>query len=55
MTEDEGGTGTINVLLADDGTPKVSDFGLARQQGEGAGLTQTGMAIGTPAWSECSA
>ena len=39
-----------NVLLAEDGTPKVTDFGLARQPGDGAGLTQTGMAIGTPSY-----
>ena len=39
-----------NVLLAEDGTPKVTDFGLARQQDEGAGLTQTGVAIGTPSY-----
>ncbi len=39
-----------NVLLAEDGTPKVTDFGLARQQDDGAGLTQTGIAVGTPSY-----
>ena len=39
-----------NVLLAEDGTPKVTDFGLACRQDDGAGLTYTGEAIGTPSY-----
>jgi WD40 repeat protein/serine/threonine protein kinase len=41
-----------NVLLAVDGTPKVSDFGLAVRSGATAeeGLTLTGQRIGTPSY-----
>ena len=41
-----------NVLLAADGEPKVSDFGLAKRLGqEGvAGLTYTGAVLGTPSY-----
>jgi serine/threonine-protein kinase len=39
-----------NVLLTSDGLPKVSDFGLARRIGGGAGLTRTGEAMGTPSY-----
>src|SRR5262249_2303156 len=39
-----------NILLAADGTPKVSDFGLARRLDGEAGLTQTGTALGTPSY-----
>jgi eukaryotic-like serine/threonine-protein kinase len=37
-----------NVLLAADGTPKLTDFGVARLVGEGTRLTGTGTQIGTP-------
>src|SRR5262245_25801286 len=39
-----------NVLLTADGTPKISDFGLARRLGGEAGLTRTGLALGTPSY-----
>ncbi|HVL13567.1 MAG TPA: serine/threonine-protein kinase, partial [Gemmata sp.] len=39
-----------NILLAADGTPKISDFGLARRLGGEAGLTRTGTALGTPSY-----
>ena len=39
-----------NVLLATDGTPKISDFGLARRLGGGTGPTWTGTALGTPSY-----
>jgi serine/threonine-protein kinase len=39
-----------NILLTAEGTPKVSDFGLARRLDGGAGLTQTGVAVGTPSY-----
>jgi serine/threonine-protein kinase len=32
------------------GTPKITDFGLARRLGAESGLTQTGVAIGTPSY-----
>jgi serine/threonine-protein kinase len=37
-----------NVLLSADGTPKVTDFGLARQLDSDGGQTQTGVLLGTP-------
>jgi tetratricopeptide (TPR) repeat protein len=39
-----------NVLLAADGTPKVTDFGLAKRVEGGAGLTQSGAVVGTPSY-----
>ncbi len=39
-----------NVLLAAGGTPKVSDFGLAKRVEGGAGLTATGAVLGTPSY-----
>ena len=38
----------VNILLMKDGTPKISDFGLAKSLGLDAGLTQTGELLGTP-------
>src|SRR5262245_66491314 len=37
-----------NVLLAADGTPKISDFGLARRLDAEGGLPRTGTPLGTP-------
>src|SRR5262245_11597044 len=39
-----------NVLLTADGTPKVTDFGLARRLSDETGLTNTGVALGTPSY-----
>ena len=39
-----------NVLLASDGTPKITDFGLARRLGGEAALTRSGAALGTPSY-----
>ncbi len=39
-----------NVLLAADGTPKITDFGLARRLDAEAGPTQTDSVMGTPSY-----
>jgi eukaryotic-like serine/threonine-protein kinase len=39
-----------NVLLAADGTPKISDFGLAKTLGSEAGLTRSEAIMGSPSY-----
>jgi serine/threonine-protein kinase len=39
-----------NILLAADGTPKVTDFGLARRLEGDGGLTLSGVPMGTPSY-----
>jgi WD40 repeat protein len=39
-----------NVLLTADGTPKITDFGLARQLDSDSGATQAGAVMGTPSY-----
>jgi serine/threonine-protein kinase len=39
-----------NVLLTADGTPKISDFGLARRLDNDTSLTRTGVPVGTPSY-----
>src|SRR5215831_18870790 len=39
-----------NVLLTTDGTPKITDFGLARQTDSDSGQTQAGAVMGTPSY-----
>jgi WD40 repeat protein len=39
-----------NVLLTADGTPKVTDFGLAKRLDADAGWTRTGVVLGTPSY-----
>src|SRR4051795_7178232 len=39
-----------NILLTVDGTPKIADFGLARQLDGDSGETQAGAVMGTPSY-----
>ena len=39
-----------NVLIDREGKPHITDFGLAKQMARESGLTQTGAALGTPAY-----
>ena len=39
-----------NILLAIDGTPKITDFGLAKVLEEDSGNTQSGQVLGTPSY-----
>jgi eukaryotic-like serine/threonine-protein kinase len=39
-----------NIMLTSDGSTLVADFGIARALGGDEGLTQTGFAVGTPAY-----
>ena len=39
-----------NVLLSADGEPLITDFGLAKDVSDDQGITQTGQAMGTPAY-----
>jgi hypothetical protein len=39
-----------NVLLAADGTPKITDFGLAKTLDEDESLTESGAVVGTPSY-----
>jgi serine/threonine protein kinase len=39
-----------NILLAADGTPKITDFGLAKQVEDDITQTRTGVILGTPAY-----
>ncbi len=39
-----------NILFAEDGTPKITDFGLARRADTDTALTRTGAVLGTPSY-----
>ncbi len=40
-----------NVLVDDDGEPHLTDFGLARETRDSAGITRSGAFLGTPGWA----
>jgi tetratricopeptide (TPR) repeat protein len=39
-----------NILIATDGTPKITDFGLAKRLDDSSGRTQDGQVMGTPTY-----
>jgi serine/threonine-protein kinase len=39
-----------NILLSADGTPKIADFGLAKDLGQDSGTTMSGEILGTPSY-----
>jgi serine/threonine-protein kinase len=39
-----------NILIADDGTPKITDFGIAKQLADSDSATRTGDVLGTPSY-----
>ncbi|HUG17791.1 MAG TPA: protein kinase [Planctomycetaceae bacterium] len=39
-----------NILLSQDGTPKITDFGLAKRLTEDSNVTQPGLVVGTPSY-----
>jgi serine/threonine protein kinase/WD40 repeat protein len=39
-----------NVLLAADGTPRITDFGLAKKLDDATGMTASGVVLGTPTY-----
>jgi eukaryotic-like serine/threonine-protein kinase len=41
---------TSNILLDDEGSPLVTDFGLAKRSGDDSSLTQPGAILGTPSY-----
>lgn len=39
-----------NILIADDGAPLVTDYGLAKSTGDESNITKTGAVVGTPSY-----